>query len=762
MLIMQANVPLWYFGGDHADYYWYARYLLGDRTYPISRNWRTPGMGIFHVLSGTVVLDTWKGFIALFAAFSVAIPICFYLIVKPYSRNLALVAGLVAIFSMMPYMYATQAGSDHVYFFLHALFLVLCVAYFQRIFDRSLPLPLSIALVAAFANMVRPVGAILFWVFVLVAICWQPRDWRRLAATSGLYIALMAAWMVWDREWGTNGGLGPGLGYPLANEMATTAERRFAEAYFSKAGLVHAASDAAASAHPNTAALREAVRCIVATHPQDWQTNAFFTPRSLFGRYAHEAQGRENLVDALFSNRNTLYFGFIVDAAKRALGNEQGLSLIEYVAREHGTTGARGWAAYFFKHFSQLALGVTPNLGGRTLFATYFRAREYPHRTFSRGHIPPDLPAADIGPANARMLGIIRAFIDDHIGYLEYWPEGISAAWRERPQALYEQILSDDLPIRVLLPRGLDPEQFFYNVLNWYLGPAGAGELYGQVAQEIALRYPALLTVHLDNFLHLLGINRYFDYGRKWDRRTLALQSDAYADERTQVTADLTPGLVKGLVPIAKANAVFENAASLHTLAYILSPFFLVLLIAALPFLRSWALLPACLLLLFDYAFQLLSIAAFTPWSAMRYEASFYLLPLIVACMIFGQALSARQSRAAWSSIPAPQLPVLSGVLSFTIKAGVVLLAFVCAAAYVDRVVAAKAEALRKIGGSGMWAGLEQMLARAADAHNDMPAENKRETLANVHVLVERWRPFIAEAQLLFLDAAKPQQRAKP
>src|SRR5919205_2457003 len=24
MAVMQANVPLWYFGGDHADYYWYA------------------------------------------------------------------------------------------------------------------------------------------------------------------------------------------------------------------------------------------------------------------------------------------------------------------------------------------------------------------------------------------------------------------------------------------------------------------------------------------------------------------------------------------------------------------------------------------------------------------------------------------------------------------------------------------------------------------------------------------------------------------
>jgi hypothetical protein len=761
MTLMQANVPLWYFGGDHADYYWYARYLLGDRTYPIPRNWRTPGMGIFHILSGTIVLDTWKGFIALFAAFSIAIPVCFYLIVKPYSRALALVAGLVVTFSMMPYMYATQAGSDHVYFFLHALFLLLCVAYFHRQFDQRLVLPLSIALVAAFANMVRPVGAILFWVFILVAGVSRPRDWRRLAATSGLYIALMTAWMVWDREWGTNGGLGPGLGYPLANDLATTAERRLAEAYFSTRGLVHAATDEAAGAHSESAKLRSVLHSALAARPQDWQTSAFLTPASLFGRYARVANGHERLLDALFSDRNTLYFGFIVQATKKSLGEDAGLALIERVAGEHGTTGARGWTVYFLRNPSQLALGVTPNLGGRTLFATYFRAREYPHRTFSRNHIPGDLPSPAIGPANARMLAIIRQFIDDNIAYPSYWPAGISEDWRDKPQALYEQILGDDLPIRVLLPRGLDPEQFFYNVLNWYLGPAATGQLYGEAAREIVLRYPALLTVHLDNLLHLLGINRYFDYGKKWDRRTLALQSDAYADERVQVIADLTPGLVQGLVPVTRANAVFENAAALHTFVYLLSPLFLVLLITALPFLRSWALLPACLLLLFDYAFQLLSIAAFTPWSAMRYEASFYLLPLIVGCMIFGQAISARQSRAVPPATPVPQLPLLSGLVSFATKAGVVLLVVVCAAAYVERVFAERVDALRKIGGPGLWAGLEQMLARAADPQNDLSAEQKRQTLANVQVLVARWRPFIAEAQMLFSPSAKPQQGAK-
>jgi hypothetical protein len=644
MVVMQYNVPLWYFGGDHADYYWYARYLLGDRTYPIPRNWRTPGMGVFHILSGTVVLDTWKGFIALFAAFSVAIPVCFYLIAKPFSRNLALLAGVVVILSMTSYMYATQAGSDHVYFFLHALFLLLCVTYFHRRLDPYFALPVSIALVAAGANMVRPVGAILFWVFILVAALWRRGDWRRLALTGGVYVALMAAWMIWDREWGTNGGLGPGLGYPLANEMTTMAERRFAEPYFSPQGLTHAASDEAARTYGHSATMRSVLRSAISGRPQDWQTNTLLTPTSLFGRYAREPNGPEELLDALFSNRNTLYFGFIISTVRKSVGDERGLSLIENVGTEHGTTGISGWAAYFLRSPSQLGLGVTPNLGGRTFFATFFRAREYPHRTFSRGHIPDELPTHDLGPANARMLAIVRQFIQDYIAFPLYWPAGISDDYRDKPQALYEQILSDDLPVRVLLPRGLDPEQFIYNVLNWYLGPAATGQLYGQAAKEIVLRYPKLLTLQLDNLLHLVGIHRYFENGLKWDRRALYLQSDAYSDERVQFTADLTPGLIEGLVPVLKANEVFKNAAALQTIVYGLSPLFLIGLIALVPFVRGWALVPACLLLLFDYVFQLLSIAAFTPWSSLRYEASFYLLPLIISCMILGQIISFRRA----------------------------------------------------------------------------------------------------------------------
>jgi hypothetical protein len=639
MAIMQWNVPLWYGGSDHGDYYWYARYLLGDRTYPVPRNWRTPGMGVFHVISGTVILDTWKGFVALFAAFSVAIPIFFYLIVRPHSRNFALIAGLIIILSMTSYMYATEAGSDHVYFFLHALVLLMCVNYFRRPWDRRLAPVIAIALVAAFANTVRPVGAIIFWLFIGLAALLRWHDWRRLLIAGGVYVALMGAWAVWDREYGTNGGLGPGLGYPLANELATRAERRFAEAYFSPRGLVHVTTPEPTGDYPASKALRSALQNDLAT-ARDWQLNTFLTPHSLFGRYAKDANGSAKLLEGLSSDRNTLYFGFIVAAAQRSLGREVGLSLLEDVAAEHGKTGLLGWMNYVSAAPLRLLLGVTPNLGGRNLFGSFFRARELQNRLFGLPYIPFQILAPDLGPATARMLAIVRQVIYD---YPQHWPAQIAAEFRDRPQELFEAVVRDDFSF---LSRGVVSEQWIYDILNWYCGPALAGQLYAGVVREILQRYPTLLLVQLHNFVTLTGVQHLQELLTVGlNRQALAVRSDAYFETRHRFTADLTPGLVRGLVPVISTNAVVKTAAALQILVYDLAPIFILLLLIALPFLRSRFLLASSLLLLFDYAYQFASIAVFTPWGSPRYEASFYLLPLIISCMIFGEMLSNRSRK---------------------------------------------------------------------------------------------------------------------
>jgi hypothetical protein len=60
------------------------------------------------------------------------------------------------------------------------------------------------------------------------------------------------------------------------------------------------------------------------------------------------------------------------------------------------------------------------------------------------------------------------------------------------------------------------------------------------------------------------------------------------------------------------------------------------------------------------------------------------------------------------------------------------------------------------IGGAQFWEKMEGELDRAADPSRDMPAEQKKKLLAQIHVVVERWRPFMAEIAPLFADFQKP------
>jgi hypothetical protein len=68
----------------------------------------------------------------------------------------------------------------------------------------------------------------------------------------------------------------------------------------------------------------------------------------------------------------------------------------------------------------------------------------------------------------------------------------------------------------------------------------------------------------------------------------------------------------------------------------------------------------------------------------------------------------------------------------------------------------AKMQQYTKVGGASFWEKMEHELDRAADPASDLPAEQKRKLLAQIHVIVERWRPFMTEIAPLFADFQKP------
>jgi hypothetical protein len=99
----------------------------------------------------------------------------------------------------------------------------------------------------------------------------------------------------------------------------------------------------------------------------------------------------------------------------------------------------------------------------------------------------------------------------------------------------------------------------------------------------------------------------------------------------------------------------------------------------------------------------------------------------------------------------------------FTLKAliiiGLITGAFILWAALlvprIERVVEnteAKMQQYTKVGGAQFWTKVEDELERAADPAHDIPPEKKRKLLSQIQVLVERWRPFMAEIAPLFAD----------
>lgn len=641
MVVLEHYAPFWYGGSDHADYIKYGYYLSGQAPISSLPQWRTPGMGLIHIISGTVLFDTWYGFKILAALFGMAVPVLTYLMVRPSSKSFALVAALIMMASMIGYIYAFQPLSDHAYYFFHALVLFLCVRYFYQRFDRSYALLISIVLSAAFLNIIRPVGAIIFWLFIATAAVAQHWRWRGLAIASVMYMTLMAGWVIWDRDYGANLGAMPSNFFPLPTQFSTLSERRLAEAYFSPRGLEFAATDVSANGHPSSAELRQVLRQYLAGHPAQWKVPSLLTPQQLFARYDDSP---DTLLTRLFSDRNSLYFAFIVRTTQDMLGEAAGLALINDVAGEHGTTGLYGYLAIFFRDPTRLLLGAMPNFSGRFLLSNFYRE---PRSAMVVTGFPETLLTPDLGPATALLLQTMQRFTSDYPQYCARIlpPEA-------RSQDCYQLVVNGGrIDGHLDAPLNGNMDGYIFEVLTWYLGLAPAGRVYTGSSIEVIRRYPKSVLLFYDNFLRKTFTR---DPVLLNDPRPFYRGSDGYFDStfERQIPQSLTPGLARELQDLT-TNNVWKAAAALHAFVYRIAPLFIFTLILVLPlFPRTRAAMATCCFLLLVYLQEVASISILSPFSVERYEGTFYLLPILITCIILGHAatdLSRRRGRSSAS-----------------------------------------------------------------------------------------------------------------
>jgi hypothetical protein len=113
------------------------------------------------------------------------------------------------------------------------------------------------------------------------------------------------------------------------------------------------------------------------------------------------------------------------------------------------------------------------------------------------------------------------------------------------------------------------------------------------------------------------------------------------------------------------------------------------------------------------------------------------------------------------------QRPTEGGIGQFALKAAIVIgliagTAVISAALLlpkIERIIVnaqARVQQLTKVGGHEFWTRAERELARAAEPTSDLTPEQKRRILSQINVIVERWRPFVAEIAPLFVDFQRP------
>jgi hypothetical protein len=98
-----------------------------------------------------------------------------------------------------------------------------------------------------------------------------------------------------------------------------------------------------------------------------------------------------------------------------------------------------------------------------------------------------------------------------------------------------------------------------------------------------------------------------------------------------------------------------------------------------------------------------------------------------------------------------------SPITVFAIKTAIVaaacVLSIVAIASYIDAIVESRIDQITQsvvlpgtIGGHDFWIKVEKALDEEANPKHDMPPERRKKILADIRVISDRWRPFIAEA----------------
>lgn len=119
-----------------------------------------------------------------------------------------------------------------------------------------------------------------------------------------------------------------------------------------------------------------------------------------------------------------------------------------------------------------------------------------------------------------------------------------------------------------------------------------------------------------------------------------------------------------------------------------------------------------------------------------------------------------RTTRSAWRAVG---IFAAKSVIVMSFLAAAIIVSSALVATRMERTIEraeTAMEPLARLNGKQFWTKVQTEIANAAKSDNDIPEAEKRELIANLRVLANRWRPIVAEAAGVLADVEP--QKAKP
>lgn len=425
-LYLYARPYIFYHDSDPLTYFRKAWLLLG-RAGGFDVASRGPGYPLWLIVTGAAPFDSWWVLMASQVVMAILLPVLVYATLAPVSRTAGLIGGLLFMIFGLPYIHMTWAMTEQLFLFVELLSLALISRYLcasraaaaaagaalrpepwsaERV-RAWLASPYPIALLLAYATMIKPAAGPFFWIFVAVCLLFRVGPKRRYLGPVVLYVAIMTAWTTADYYQGW-------ARFPTIARPFSQAQRVFADAYY---GDGHATVETGwatirASDGPGSRELHRAVTEAVAASRRSGQWNS--TDPTTIERLYTRFDTPEQLTAEIFARPNPLYFTTIVHAAAPAGGDR----LLDSVAREHGHGGPGGLARYMIRHPMAMLMGPPNPYLGYMLLSKFFR---YQHMR-ADGYIGVrdllimrenvNLIQEGNGPAAVNYFNSIRYFID--------------------------------------------------------------------------------------------------------------------------------------------------------------------------------------------------------------------------------------------------------------------------------------------------------------------------------------------------------------